>query len=160
MVGITNVAGVYLPVLIAIVTTLYFMHQKDWWNFFTFFLVVGAGTALQVLLKLLFHRPRPSPHLVMAYGYSFPSNHTFFAMVIYGFFNYVVWKQAKGKGSKICILVISTVLILLVGVSRVYLGVHWLTDVLGAYMAGFAWLVFSILIVRIFEEKSRASGER
>lgn len=159
MVGVTNVGGVYLPVLIGITISIYFMYQKDWWNFISFFLVVGAGTVVQVLLKLFFHRPRPSPHFVMAYGYSFPSNHTFFAMVIYGFLNYVVWKRTKVKGLKICILLISTFLILLVGVSRVYLGVHWLTDILGAYVAGFAWLVFSVRVVRTIEEKSRASRE-
>lgn len=131
VVGVTNVGGVYLPVLVGLTISIYFMYQNDWWDFLRFFLVVGAGTIIQVLLKSFFHRPRPSPHLVMAYGYSFPSNHAFFAMVIYGFLNYVVWQRAKVKGLKICIWLISTFLVLLVGVSRIYLGVHWLTDILG-----------------------------
>lgn len=157
MVGVTNVGGVYLPVLIGITISIYFMYQKDWWNFLSFFLVVGAGTVVQVLLKLFFHRPRPSPHLVMAYGYSFPSNHAFFAMVIYGFLTYVVWKRTKVKRLTNCILLISTFLILLVGASRIYLGVHWLTDILGAYVAGFTWLVVTVLIVRGLEKLTAAS---
>ena len=90
----------------------------------------------------------------MVYGYSFPSNHAFFATVIYGFLSYVVWKRSEANALRSCVLLVSIVLIVLVGMSRVYLGVHWLTDVLGAYLAGFAWLALSVRVVRTIEEKT------
>lgn len=155
MINVTNVGGVYLPVIIVIMTAVYFIHQKDWWNFFAFFLAVGGGKVVQELLKVFFHRPRPNSHLVMANGYSFPSGHSFAAMTIYGFLSYWVWKRSEAKALRFCILLISIVLILFVGMSRVYLGVHWLTDVLGAYLVGFAWLVFSVRVVKTIKEKSR-----
>ena len=93
------------------------------------------------------------PQLVMAYGYSFPSGHAFSAMMIYGFFMYLIWGMGQLRIAKLMLLFVSIFLIFLVGLSRVYLNVHWLTDVLGGYAAGFAWLVFSIVMVNTIVSK-------
>jgi membrane-associated phospholipid phosphatase len=123
------------------------LHKRDWWDLFSFFLAAGLGEILLVLLKLSFHRPRPAHQLAMAHGYSFPSGHAFIATIVYGFLIYMTWRLFKIRALRFTISAMSILLIVLVGVSRIYLKVHWLTDVLGGYAAGLAWLVLSVIIV-------------
>ncbi|MEK6681670.1 MAG: bifunctional DedA family/phosphatase PAP2 family protein [Nitrospirota bacterium] len=152
MVDITNLGGVYLSLLICGAMAIYLLYKKYWWNLFTIFLVVGGGETVLVLLKLFFHRPRPDQQLVTAHGYSFPSGHAFSAVIVYGFLIYVTWKLIKAETLRFIIFSVSILLIILVGISRVYLNVHWLTDVLGGYAAGFSWLVFSIIMVNTIKQ--------
>lgn len=154
MVDITNIGGVYLTAIIACAMALYLLYRRHWWELFTLFLVVGFGGSLLVILKLFFHRPRPMPQMVVAHGYSFPSAHSFAAMLVYGFLIYTTWKFIKSKALRFIIFSLSVLLIILVGISRVYLNVHWLTDVLGGYAAGFAWLTFSIIMVNTIKQFS------
>jgi len=152
MVDMTNLGGVYLTVITAGVVTLYLLYRKNWWELFTLFLVAGVGEIILILLKLFFQRPRPMPQMVAAHGYSFPSNHAFSAMIVYGFLIYIAWKSIKVGAVKFIISSISMLLIILIGISRIYLNVHWLTDVLGGYAAGFAWLVFSVIMVNTIKQ--------
>ena len=119
---------------------------------FTIFLVVGGGETVLVLLKLFFHRPRPDQQLVTAHGYSFPSGHAFSAVIVYGFLIYVTWKLIKAETLRFIIFSVSILLIILVGISRVYLNVHWLTDVLG----GYACRVFMACIQHYYGEYDQA----
>jgi undecaprenyl-diphosphatase len=152
MVDITNFGGVYLIVFVTGAAALYLLYKRYWWELFTFFLVTGGGETLLALLKLLFHRPRPAKQLVMAHGYSFPSGHAFSAVVVYGFLIYMTWKLIRSEALRFIIFFVAILLIVLVGISRVYLNVHWLTDVLGGYTAGFAWLIFSIIMVNTIRQ--------
>jgi undecaprenyl-diphosphatase len=152
MVDITNIGGVYLAIMTVGFLFIYLFHHKDWWGLYTLFLVAGVGEIFLVILKLLFHRPRPEINLSVAHGYSFPSGHAFAAMVIYGFLIYVTWKSIKSETLRLIVFLISVLLIIFVGVSRIYLNVHWLTDVLGGYTSGFAWLVFNILTVNTVKQ--------
>lgn len=100
----------------------------------------GGNTAL----KLLFNRPRPSgEHLVSAGGTSFPSGHSMGSMLLYGTLILLLPRFIKNK--TICLIsqFILGLIILTVGTSRIYLGVHYPTDVLGGFLMGFAWLSFS-----------------
>ncbi|HUU40287.1 MAG TPA: bifunctional DedA family/phosphatase PAP2 family protein, partial [Desulfatiglandales bacterium] len=140
MVDITSLGGIYtISITIGIIFA-YLLHRKDWWNLFSLFLVAGLGQILLVLLKFFFHRPRPIQQLAMAHGYSFPSGHAFTAMIVYGFLIYITWKLIKSEVLRFVIFSLSAIVIILVGISRIYLNVHWLTDVLGGYAAGFSWL--------------------
>lgn len=152
MVDITNLGGVYLALFVVGVMVIYFLSKRYWWELFTIFLVTGGGETVLILLKLFFHRPRPMPQIVAAHGYSFPSNHAFSAVIVYGFLIHVIWKFTKNEALRFMIFSLSTILIILVGISRVYLNVHWLTDVLGGYAAGLAWLVFSIIMVNTIKQ--------
>jgi membrane protein DedA with SNARE-associated domain/membrane-associated phospholipid phosphatase len=159
MVDITNIGGVYLAIITVGILFVYLFRHKDWWGLFTLFLVAGMGEILLAILKLLFHRPRPETNLSIAHGYSFPSGHAFAAMAIYGFLIYVTWKSIKGETLRLIVFLISALLIIFVGVSRIYLNVHWLTDVLGGYASGFAWLVFNILTVNIIKQYYKGDKE-
>ena len=111
-----------------------------------------AGNAwLNPTLKAVFSRLRPTSDsgLSAAIGYSFPSGHSSGAMVTYGMFAYLVWRMsARRRGVAICGLAIAV--ILAVGASRVYLGVHFLSDVLAGYASGAAWLALVVAAVEVW----------
>ena len=90
--------------------------------------------------------------LVMAHGYSFPSGHAFTAMIVYGFLIYITAKSIKSELFRFAIFSLATIVIIIVGVSRIYLNVHWVTDVLGGYAVGFSWLTLSIVIVNTMKQ--------
>lgn len=152
MVDITNLGGVYLIVIVSITMALFLLYKRYWWDLFTFFLVAGGGETILIILKLLFHRPRPTAQLVTVHGYSFPSGHAFAAMIAYGFLIHITWKLIKSEALRFLIFSLSIFLVLFVGISRIYLNVHWLTDVLGGYVSGFTWLVFSIIMVNTMRQ--------
>lgn len=107
-------------------------------------LAVGSGVLLAPELKLVFMRPRPEvvPHLVAATGLSYPSGHTTLATVTYGFSAVMAVPRFSRRSAKLAIALGATALVLLVAVSRVYLGVHYPTDVLGGLLLGSALAAF------------------
>ncbi len=108
---------------------------------------VGAISAIDQLLKVLVHRPRPQgSRLVEAPGLSFPSGHSMAAMAFYGYGIWLVRCGVCGLPFGAAIEVALACVILAVGVSRVYLGVHYVSDVLGGFCLSFIWL---ILFVRL-----------
>lgn len=152
MVSITNLVGVYLTVIITGIVTLYLIIKKCWWKLFVLFLSAGGGYTVMILLKLLFHKPRPMLQLIVSHGYSFPSGHAFSAIIVYGFLIYLTWTMIKTTAMRITILFISILLIFLIGISRIYLNVHYLTDVLGGYTSGLSWLIFCIIMVNTIKQ--------
>lgn len=106
--------------------------------------VAGLLTLINTALKLAINRPRPSADLVHVLsreqGNGFPSGHAFFAIVILGLLAYFIFINVKNYTLRTVTLVGLIALILLVGTSRVYLGVHWPSDVIGGYLIGGALL--------------------
>ncbi|KKT35572.1 MAG: Phosphoesterase PA-phosphatase related protein [Candidatus Collierbacteria bacterium GW2011_GWB1_44_35] len=100
------------------------------------------------LAKTLINRPRPDDGLVMIYKQladkSFPSSHAITYTVIFGFLFFVTLKKLKPSILKYSILGVSAFLILTVGLSRIYLGAHWASDVLGGYLFGAFWLLITV----------------
>ncbi len=108
---------------------------------------VGAISAIDQLLKVLVRRPRPQGfRLVEAQGLSFPSGHSMAAMAFYGYGAWLVRCGAYELPFGAAIEIALACVILAVGVSRIYLGVHYASDVLGGFCLSFAWL---ILFVRL-----------
>jgi membrane protein DedA with SNARE-associated domain/membrane-associated phospholipid phosphatase len=160
MVDITNIGGVYLIALIAAAMVLNLFYRRYWLDLFALFIAVGFGEMLLIILKLFFHRPRPSPQIISAHGYAFPSSHAFAAMTVCGFLIYMTWKLIKVKALRYIVFFFSGILIILVGISRVYLNVHWLSDVLGGYTAGVAWLLFSIVIINTVRQMTSTNRDK
>ncbi len=124
---------------------------------------IGGGTLLSTLMKLGYGRPRPDlvPHAVEVYTASFPSGHALGAAVVFLTLGGLLsWSQPRRR-IKIYILSTAVVLTILVGVSRVYLGVHWPTDVLAGWTIGAAWaLAWSgVALVLARRTKSSPPGE-
>jgi membrane-associated phospholipid phosphatase len=102
-----------------------------------------GGEGLNMALKAAFERPRPSfsEPLATAAGYSFPSGHAMVTLTVYGALAFVTATSVKSRRARVLISVAAAVLVLAVGFSRLYLGVHYVSDVLAAYGAGIAWLM-------------------
>jgi membrane-associated phospholipid phosphatase len=108
------------------------------------FLVAVCGSALTTfILKDMFSRTRPAGAFYLESSFSFPSGHATAAMALYGFLLYTIWKHDKHILKK-PFMVFLLALIALVGTSRLYLGVHYLSDVWAGYAVGFVWLLLSI----------------
>lgn len=106
---------------------------------------------LNQFMKLLFNRPRPTENvLIEAVGYSFPSGHSMVSMAFYGLLIYLAYKNIKNKGLRNSICIGLTILILLIGISRIYLGVHFASDVIGGFCVS---MVYLILMISILKEK-------
>ncbi|MGN1271416.1 MAG: phosphatase PAP2 family protein [Clostridia bacterium] len=100
---------------------------------------------LNRILKFIIARPRPEVlRIVEEKGYSFPSGHSMVATGFYGFLIYLVYKNIKNKKIKYPLIVMLSVLILLIGISRIYLGAHYATDVIGGWIIGIVYLAFFI----------------
>ena len=96
---------------------------------------------LNKILKLIIERPRPSVlRLVYEEGYSFPSGHAMVSMGFYGFLIYLAYKNIKNKKIKIPLIIFLSILILLIGVSRIHLGVHYATDIIGGFLIAIIYL--------------------
>lgn len=106
---------------------------------------------LNKILKLIIARPRPPRlRLVIENGYSFPSGHSMVSFAFYGFLIYLINKNLKNKKIKYPLIILLSLLILLIGISRIYLGVHYVTDVLGGYIIG---LIYLIVFIKILKKK-------
>ena len=116
----------------------------------------GTGTLFSNLLKAGFGRPRPDvvPHEIVVYTASFPSGHSLVAAVIYLTLGVLLAEAQTRYRLKAYILSIAIILTLLIGISRIYLGVHWPSDVLAGWLAGSAW-AFMFWIVAHYMKKYR-----
>lgn len=100
---------------------------------------------LNRILKLIIARPRPSVlRLVVGDGYSFPSGHSMVSMGFYGFLIYLIWVNIKNKKIKYPLVIFLSLLILFIGISRIYLGVHYFTDVIGGFIIAILYLFIFI----------------
>ena len=129
---------------------------KRHWIEAVFMLATTSSVLLAFVLKELIHRTRPFPLDQNATGinatgiiqsineYSYPSGHVLFFVVFFGFFAYLAWIHFAGR-TRAIVIAICGALILLIGPSRVFLGAHWASDVLGSYIIGTIWLFLLIL---------------
>jgi membrane-associated phospholipid phosphatase len=112
----------------------------------------ALGAAINLVFKLLVGRPRPTDLLVnvtrVYHHESFPSGHVVFFVEFFGFLFFLSYVLLERGPLRWALLIVLGLLIALVGVSRVYLGAHWPSDVCGAYLAGGIWLMLMILVYR------------
>ncbi|MEP0548607.1 MAG: phosphatase PAP2 family protein [Rhodothermales bacterium] len=154
MARVTNLSAPILVVVVTLGLAAYFAIRRLWDYLFMLALALGLGELMLYALKVLFDRARPTAGTTHdAYGASFPSGHAFTALVLYGLLAYLVWQITERGWARALAVAFAVGATLAVGFSRLYLGVHWLTDVLGGYAAGVAWLVFSIALVRFLEAR-------
>ena len=122
--------------------------------------VLGAGAIIQGV-KMEFQRPRPSffTPLLHETGYSFPSGHSLISIVVYGLFGYFALHLMKNHAGRLAVRIVTVALVVAIGVSRVYVGVHYPTDVLAGWSAGLPWLITCIGLHEILTRRWPASGE-
>lgn len=117
----------------------------------------ASGAVVSVLLKSLFARPRPDfvPHLSHVYTSSFPSGHSMLAAVVYLTLGSLLASVIGNLKLKIYVLCVAVLLTIFVGVSRIYLGVHYPTDVLGGWLAGLVWALACWLVARWLQRRGQ-----
>ena len=126
----------------------------------TVLIIAAAGaTALNIVLKHLFGRSRPMlwERVVDVGQYSFPSGHAMISMVTFGMIGYLLstkFPQWRGR-----IFGLTLALVMGIGLSRLYLGVHWPTDIIGGYAAGMVWLLTCIFSLQVWQERRLAAQE-
>ena len=136
------------------------LNARDW--VVTLLVSVPVGMLLNVALKDIFQRARPSfenPVLTLT-SYSFPSGHTAGATLFYGVLAAWLICRAHSWFARISIALLATLMVALVALSRVYLGVHYPSDVLAAMVAGGGWLALSLTAVGTWRRRRRMAGAR
>jgi undecaprenyl-diphosphatase len=122
----------------------------------------GGGFFLAQALKLVFARPRPDivPHLATVTSSSFPSGHSMFSAVVYLTLGALLSQMVEERSLKLYFLAVACFLTLVVGVSRVFLGVHYPTDVLAGWAAGLAWAVLCWMVASYLQRRGAVEPPR
>jgi membrane-associated phospholipid phosphatase len=140
--GVTTAGGPMVMGLLATIVVAFLLLKGDRATA-VFIMVTGAGGALLNLgLKMIFARARPTvaSAIAIAQGYSFPSGHAMGSIVVLGSIGYVLLRQPLSWRAKSGWFAILVTAVLLIGLSRVYLGVHWVSDIAAGWSAGTVWL--------------------
>jgi membrane-associated phospholipid phosphatase len=147
MKGITMLGSPTIMIFLALVTWFYLRKTKNhYWDSNMVIIALVGSWIVNEILKWFFHRSRPEiVHLVKAAGYSFPSGHAMVSFVFYGMLAYLTWINIGTRKLRYLVTITLLLLVLAIGISRIYLGVHYPSDVLAGFSAGGFWLVGCIL---------------
>ncbi|SHF93071.1 undecaprenyl-diphosphatase [Salegentibacter echinorum] len=148
---VTNVGDTWgYAIVFTLCSLLFYWIFKSWKYFLQICLVMVLALGSNILLKKIINRARPeAEHLVSVETLSYPSGHAMTAMAFYGFLIYLVTQFPLRKTLKSLIIAVLVLLILSIGISRIYLGVHFPSDIAGGYIAGLIWVVFCIIIFNL-----------
>lgn len=143
---ITNFGG---AIFLSIATVMLFLLIKNNKIGLSIISNIVIITILNQLLKRILQRPRPTEfRIVEETGYSFPSGHSMVSMAFYGYLIYLIYRYIKNKYVKWILITILSILICLIGISRIYLGVHYTSDVLGGFLISISYLVVYISSIK------------
>jgi undecaprenyl-diphosphatase len=159
---ITSLGSASVLVLITAAVIIYLLLVRRWGTALLTFVAVAGGQVLSSLLKLGIDRPRPElvSHLVTETSLSFPSGHAMLSAVTYLTLGSLAARFLHGRATKIYVLSLAVLTTVLVGVSRIYLGVHWPSDVLAGWCAGFAWAMLCWLVARFLQRRKALDDGR
>ena len=159
---ITQLGGAVFLITLTIILILFIKNKKIGISIFSNLAII---TVLNQILKRILQRPRPTEfRIIEETGYSFPSGHSMVSMAFYGYLIYLCLKYINNKYLKWSLTVVLSFLIGTIGVSRIYLGVHYTSDVLGGFLISIAYLIIYIMAVNKFiikeDEKPKTSLRR
>ncbi|PYE49621.1 undecaprenyl-diphosphatase [Paenibacillus barcinonensis] len=142
---------IVITIVVMLVLYLYLGHRRE--LLFLASVLVGS-TVLNALLKLVFQRARPTINrIIEVSGYSFPSGHSMASFSLYGGLAFLIWKHIPSFIGRVFMIVASAVFILTIGMSRIYLGVHYPSDVVGGYFISGCWLFTCIWFYRRYLQR-------
>ncbi|MET0500601.1 MAG: phosphatase PAP2 family protein [Candidatus Binatia bacterium] len=158
---ITSLGGITLVTLITVAVIGFLLIDGKRAAALLVLASVGGGSVLSSLLKIGIDRPRPDlvAHLVEVSTASFPSGHAMLSAVIYLTLGALLSRVEARRRVKIYFLTVAVILTFLVGLSRIYLGVHWPTDVLAGWCAGSAWAAFCWRVALALQRGGEVEGE-
>lgn len=144
-----------IPSNLILIAYFLFIKKHKWYSIKIPAIAISS-LALMFILKRLFNRSRPDiPLLYEAEGLSFPSGHALMSVTFYGLLIYIVYKTFKQKSIKWILISLFMFLIVIIGFTRIYLRVHYTTDVIAGYCIGFLWLVFAVWLLNKMEKYSK-----
>jgi len=160
MLAVSHLNGIAGISVLAVLAGIYLLWAGERYWLLAFVLAVPGGILLNALLKLAFHRARPSfdDPLVTLTTFSFPSGHTLASTVFYTMLACYLLSRIATAGARIAIVATALLMIMLVALSRIYLGAHFLTDVLAAIALGVAWV--SVCLMATATLQRRNAGRR
>ena len=145
---ITNFGGAIFIIVLTVLLIAVIKNKKIGLSIFANLAII---TILNQLLKRILQRPRPTEYrIIEESGYSFPSGHSMISMAFYGYLIYLIYKYVENKNVKWILISLLSVLICFIGISRIYLGVHYTSDVLGGFLISISYLVIYISAVNKF----------
>lgn len=149
-INITKMGNITIVLLIIIVLLLKLNRKNQEILSFTVIITVLSNQIIKYIIK----RPRPNHiRLIKQGGYSFPSGHAMISIALYGFLLYYIQINCKNKKKKVLLSLLLTILILMIGCSRIYVGVHYPTDIIGGYCLS----IYILKMVIYFYQEHRGS---
>lgn len=148
MTFITSIAN---PALLLVASMILFgilFCQKKWHNSLLLIFGLIGGSLFELITKLIVHRARPENAFLSVSGYSFPSGHATMAIIFFSLLIYSFKDDIKNTIIRCTFIIFNILLFLLIGFSRVYLNVHWFSDIVAGFALGLFWLTFLILVFR------------
>jgi undecaprenyl-diphosphatase len=157
---LTALGGVAVLSLVTVTVVGFLLIRRGYHSVCFLLIATVGGLVLSLLLKSHFARPRPElvPHLSAVYTSSFPSGHSMLSAVVYLTLGALLARFVEGPALKLYILLVAMVLTLLVGISRVYMGVHYPSDVLAGWSVGLSWAILCWLSARHLQRGGIVEG--
>jgi membrane-associated phospholipid phosphatase len=159
MLHVSSLGDGHVPMVLTAAAIAIFAFRRQWLEAI-FVLATTSSVLLAFALKAIIHRERPFPLAENTTGiiqsinqYSYPSGHVIFFVVFFGFFAYLAWMYFTGWMRAVAITTCAA-LIVLIGPSRVFLGAHWASDVVGSYIIGAIWLFVLILAYQLAKSRN------
>ena len=147
---ITNFGGAYWIIGVSICLLFFIKNKKIGISVCLNLILV---TLLNYILKQILQRPRPIEYRIIdESGYSLPSGHSMVSMAFYGYLIYLIYKYINNKYLKWSIITLLSLLIISIGISRIYLGVHYTSDVIAGFLVAISYLIVYINFINIFIE--------
>jgi undecaprenyl-diphosphatase len=155
MKAITNIASPIVMSVLVFFLLWFLIYQKKYRESTLTFAAIAGGYILETALKYWTHRIRPANSLISEAEYSFPSGHATLSIIYFLLLLYLFKDEIGSKTKKCIFLILDILIILLIGFSRIYLNVHWFTDVIAGFVLGVLWLGICILIFKKRKKKQK-----
>ncbi|MBI5005281.1 MAG: phosphatase PAP2 family protein [Candidatus Lloydbacteria bacterium] len=152
-VGLLGKWHIVLWILLAVSLALWLLDKRVF--IIPLLISVSGAELLTGTLKNIIARPRPEMAKVVENSFAFPSGHATVAVALYGFLAYILFRMCRTRKEKIVVSAAAVFIILLIGFSRLYLGVHYVSDVIAGYLVGALWLSIGMCLTEHFLERKK-----
>jgi len=149
MIALTNLNGGFGVVVFSMMFMLCMLYLKWYRDILFYLLCVGGSSVIFMTIKVIVSRLRPSSELIEVSGYSFPSGHVTMATALSAALYFILIQRVHGQTLKVLLLFVCLIWPLIIAASRVYLDVHWLSDVVAGLGLGLFWVTFIVLLKRL-----------